>query len=44
MSGDEISVFMKIFEKLSTLAYGWKNNVDNGTPCKSKEIGDLKYL
>ena len=33
ISGDEISVLMKKFEKLSSVAHGWKNNVYNGTPC-----------
>ena len=36
MSGDEISVYMKIFEKLSSVAYGLKNNVYSGTPCITK--------
>ena len=33
MSGVQILVLVKKFEKLSSVAYGWKNNVYNGTPC-----------
>ena len=37
MSGDEISIFMKKIEKLSSIAYGLKNNVYSGTPCRCKQ-------
>ena len=38
MSGDEISVLMKKFEKLSSVACGWKNIVYNGTPCSFQAL------
>ena len=33
MTGVQILGLVKKFEKLSSVAYGWKNNVYNGTPC-----------
>ena len=36
MSGVQILVLVKRFVKLSSVAYGWKNNVYNGTPCSTE--------
>ena len=37
MSRDEISVLKKQSEKFSSVAYGLKNNVYSGTPCRCKQ-------